>query len=69
MYYAIRRRDTKEYISGTDFNYNPPRQIMASEYRTPRLFTNLDLEIEIKHRKINLKRYEVVAVTIIAENN
>lgn len=69
MYFAIRHRKTKEYISGTDFNYRPPHQIKASEYRPPRLFSKIDLDIEIRHRKINLKQYEVVAVTVIEKND
>ena len=69
MYFAIRHRKTKEYISGTNYRYSPPRQIMASEYRPPRLFSKFDLELEIKHRNINLKRYEVVAVTVIERND
>lgn len=64
MYYAIRNKQTGKYISGTDFRYRPPRQIPASEYCAPRLFADCELHAEIEYRKINLARYEVVAVAI-----
>lgn len=69
MYFAIRHRETKEYVSGTDFRYKPPRCIMADEYCPPKLFTKPQLEAEILHRKINLKKYEVVAVAVIEKND
>lgn len=64
MYYAIRNKQTGKFISGTDFRYRPPRQIPVSAYRPPMLFTGHELLAEIEHRKINLDRYEVVAVEV-----
>ena len=64
MYYAIRNKRTGKYISGTDFRYHPPHQILESAYRPPKLFTGHELLGEIEHRKINLNCYEVVAVGI-----
>ena len=65
MYFAIRHRKTKHYISGTDFRYTPPRQIIADEYHPPKIFAKHQLEAEMLSRKINPKRYEVVEVTVI----
>ena len=64
LYYAIRNKRTMQYISGTDFNYSPPRQIKASALRPPKLLTGAELNFEIKHRQINLKYYEIVTVRI-----
>lgn len=64
MYFAIRNKKTKKFISGTDFRYSPPRSLMANEYSPPMIFTTLNLREELKRRKINLKRYEVVLITI-----
>ena len=64
MYFAIRNKKTKKFISGTDFRYSPPHCIMTDEYSPPMIFTTLNLREELNRRKINLKRYEVVVITI-----
>lgn len=64
-YYAIRRKKDKKLVSGTDFNYAPPRQIMVDDYRTPKLFVELELSYEIPRRHINLKYYEIIEVYIL----
>lgn len=63
-YYAIRHKESGRFVSGTDFRYNPPHQILEDEYHPPRLFWGGGVEGEIRHRHINLKRYEVVQVEI-----
>lgn len=68
MYFAIRNKTTKEYIGGTDYRHTPPRQIMASEDTPPKLFSECELKLQLARRKINLKRYEVVAVKVIEKN-
>lgn len=70
MYYAIRNKRTKKFISGTDYRYNPPHQIAASEWRPPLIISaahHTFLETTILHRRINMKRYEVVKINIIPE--
>lgn len=64
IYYIIKNKRNGRYISGTDFRYSPPCQIFADAWSAPRLFCGYELEREISHRKINLKRYEIVAAEI-----
>ena len=66
IYYAIKNKKTGRYVSGTNFNYSDgkPRQIMHTSGRPPKLFTGLDILLEIKCRDINLKHYDVVAVQV-----
>ena len=65
-YYAIRNKQTRQYISGTDFSCKDgkPRQMTSTALRPPRLFSGAELHSEIRSRKINLKYYEVVAVEV-----
>ena len=68
MYYAFRNKRTKKLISGTDYRYNPPHQIAASEWRPPLIISAAHkniLEATILNRRINLKRYEVVEVDVV----
>ena len=64
-YYAIKNKNTGAYIGGADFNYQPPRQIEASEYRPPKLFAENELYIEWVRRKISATQYEAVEVSIV----
>lgn len=61
--YAIKNKANGRFITGTDFNYTPPRQIM-SVYERPLLLTGYELLSEIKRRHINLSRYKVCTVEI-----
>ena len=61
--YAIKHKEYGRFITGTDFNYTAPRQIM-SVYDTPLLFTEYNLKSEIKRRHINLNRYKVCIVEV-----
>lgn len=63
MFYAIRNKKTKRYITGTDYRYYPPHQ-RTNAYFPPLLFTEFNLYREIKHRKISSRYYEVVTVDI-----
>lgn len=69
LYYAIRNKKTGKYVSGTDFRYSPPHQISASEYRPPLLFAPKEVLIQIRHRSINTKRYELVTIYMPKEDN
>ena len=65
IYYAFKNIRNGKYISGTDFRTYPYRQILANEYRPPKLMaTKLSVEAEIAHRQINPKTYKVVQVEI-----
>ena len=68
--YAIKNKEYDRFVTGTDFNYTPPRQIM-SVYDTPLLFTGYNVLTEIKRRHINLKRYKVCTVEVkeVSEDN
>jgi hypothetical protein len=61
--YAVKHKATGKMITGTDFRYPHPRQII-NEYHPPLLFTGYDLVREIHRRHINLKRYTVVRVNV-----
>lgn len=61
--YAVKHRATGKFITGTDFRYSHPRQII-SDYRPPLLFTGYDLLHEIQRRNIHMKRYTVVRVNV-----
>ena len=64
IYYAFKNIRNGKFISGTDFRTNPYRQILANEYRTPKLMKKFEIEREKKHRGINPKTYKVVQVEI-----
>lgn len=66
MFYAIQRKDTKEFVTGTNFSYYPYRQITSTS-RPPLLLSGYNLEAELKRRNINLKRYQVVQVNIVPQ--
>ena len=61
--YAIKHKENGRFVTGTDFRYNPPRQIL-SDYNSPLLFTGYDLLREIGRRHINLSRYKVCTVEV-----
>lgn len=61
--YAIRHKETGRFMTGTDFRYCPPRQIL-SNYDSPLLFTGYNLLGELKRRKISMRCYTVVRVTV-----
>lgn len=61
--YAIRHKPTGRFVSGTDFNFYPPQQIL-SDYRPPLLLTGYDLLSELERRKVNMKSFSVVQVTL-----
>lgn len=63
MFYAIRSKRTKKYITGTDYRYFPHHQ-RTSPYFPPLFFTEFNLYREIKHRQISSRYYEVVTVDI-----
>lgn len=67
--YAIKHKENGRFVTGTDFRYHPPRQIL-SDYNSPLLLTGYDLLAEIRRRHINLRRYKVctVKVTEVTEN-
>ena len=65
-YYAIREKATGRFISGTDFSRvdGRPRQMFASPSQPPLLLSGERLGYELKRRRIDLKRYEVLVVEI-----
>lgn len=63
-YYAFKNIRNGRYISGTDFNRYPFRQILADEYKRPLILAEFQVAGEVIHRGINLKTYKVVAVEI-----
>jgi len=66
-YYAIKRKKDGAFVSGTDFSYFPPHCRIADEWAPPLLIpkvTDSFIKTEIRRRKINLKRYEIVTVKI-----
>ena len=65
MFYAIRNKKTKKYITGTDYRYFPHHQ-RTNPYLPPLLFTEFNLCSEIDHRMISSRYYEVVIIGINA---
>lgn len=61
--YAIKHKATGRFVAGTDYNFYPPQQIL-SDYRPPLLLTGYDLLYELERRKVNMKSYSVVKVTL-----
>ena len=61
--YAIKHKQTGRLVTGTDFRYSPPRQIL-SQYDSPKLFTGYDLLHELQRRKVSMRYYTVVRVTV-----
>ena len=62
-YYAIQRKADGMLITGTDFRYQIPRQLVELSL-PPLLFTGYTLETEVKRREINTKKYQVVTIEI-----
>lgn len=68
-YYAIRNKKTKKLVSGTDYHYNPVRQIYANTTRPPLLFDLIDenedfIRDKMKSRGMNPARFELVKVVV-----
>lgn len=61
--YAVKHKKTGRFITGTDFRYCPPRQIL-SDYNSPLILTGYNLMSELKHRKVSMRYYTVVTVTV-----
>lgn len=61
--YAIKHRKTGRFVTGTDFRFSPPRQIL-SKYDSPILFTDYSLLREITRRKVSMRHYTVVKVAV-----
>lgn len=65
-YFMVRDRKTGRLLSGTDFRYNPPHHIFASEYRPP-LLLSVNPKInssELRRRNIRLNRFELVRISL-----
>lgn len=63
-YFAIRNKKDGRYLHGTDFRHYPPTQILESESCPPKLFSEIDIDSEIRRRHISLSKYDVVKVRI-----
>ena len=61
--YAIKHKKYGRFITGTDFNQTPPRQLM-NVYERPLLLTQYELKDELKRRHVNLNRYKVCEVEV-----
>ena len=61
--YAIKHKKYGRFITGTDFNYSPPRQLMGA-YQPPLLLTQYELKDELKRRHVNKNRYQVCEVEV-----
>ena len=66
-YYAIKRKKDGKFLAGSDYRYFPPHTRFANEYMPVKLFAEIDLDIELKKRRINLQRYQVVKVEVKEE--
>lgn len=66
IYYTIKNKKNGRYVSGTNFNYSDgkPRQILHTANRPPLLLARCDLITQLRHRRIDLRHYEVVAVRV-----
>ncbi|MGL5433787.1 MAG: hypothetical protein ACRDBO_00120 [Lachnospiraceae bacterium] len=70
MFYAIKRkRGGKQFVTGTDYRYNPPRQI-CNPCLPPLILSDYDGQIQslvdtaLASRHVNLKYYELVSVEV-----
>ena len=61
--FAIKHKRTDRFVTGTNFRYSPPRQIL-SDCECPLILTGYNLLTEITRRHINLSEYIVVKVTV-----
>lgn len=61
--YAIKHRKYGRFVTGTDFNQTPPRQLMGA-YEPPLLLTQYELKDELKRRHVNPSRYKVCEVEV-----
>lgn len=61
--YAIKNRKTGQYITGTNYRYNPPHQI-TSGYHGPLLFPVMPT-VECLLRQVSMKYYKIVMVELV----
>ena len=69
VFYVIRNKKTGQLVAGTDFNFNPPRQIYASAYRPP-LLLSVEQKMyspELRKRQIRLRTFELVCVDVVEQ--
>ncbi len=66
QYYAIQHKETGRFVSGTDFSRADGKvwQIFATPERPPLLIGGENLSSELKHRHIDLKKYNLVIVEV-----
>lgn len=69
VWYAIRHKKTGKLVGGTDFRYNNPHQRLSDDFLPPKLFSDINIDNELKHRRINTKYYDVVKVDLIIKGN
>lgn len=62
-FYGIRRKSDGKLITGTDFRVNRRSQIVSS-IAPPLIISALDLDREIKRRKVSKRYYEIVEISI-----
>jgi len=66
--YAIRNKNNKKWVYGTDYRYGKPRQRIS--YENALLFEYKEfMEMELRTRRINPKYYEVIEVELMEKNN
>jgi hypothetical protein len=62
--FAIRNRRTRQWLFGTDWNYNPPRQRLANDWAE--VFRSREQgEFEFRRRQCSEKTYRLCEVQII----
>lgn len=61
--FVIRHRESGRLVTGTDFLHIFPKQILSA-YEPPLLLTGHNLLSELKRRRINMKHFTVVRVTV-----
>lgn len=61
--YAIKHKGSGRFVTGTNFRYSPPRQIL-SDFNAPLVISGYDLMSELTHRQVSMRYYEVVKVTV-----
>lgn len=64
MFYAIKHKASGNFVRGTDYNYSPPRQRICTPDDAPLLLSKSVLDSNLKARRIDLKKFEVVPVEI-----
>lgn len=64
-YFIFKNRRNGKIVSGTNFNFWPPRQILCDGNSVPLILEENEILYEVERRHISTKTYNVVEVMLV----